>query len=558
MSDQCMNPPIAMQIDGAKLEALLDRVKAALPDDYESVKGMADTIRFMCEYIQKKNASIRRLLNIIFGPKTEKTRDVLKDDGEEEGPESVAGDAPEDEVVPEPVKKPRKGHGRKGGEDYTGAKRTRHLHESLKPGDLCPCCPKGKVYETDPGITVLVGGQAPIAAEVIESQKLRCNACGEVFTAKLPDGVGEEKYDATAGSMMALMKYGSGFPFYRMQKLQESLGVPLPASTMWEVLAQVAGLVRPVLYELIRLAAQGHVLYTDDTAMKILEVQKQISGRKREVDSEDEEDEEDSGSARTGVFTSAVVSEVKEHRIALLFTGTNHAGENMNRVLAEREADRGPPIEMCDGLSRNLPKDFKVILANCLTHGRRNFVEVVESFPVECRFVLKCLKAVYQIDARAKELGLSPEERLRLHQENSGLVMDVLHAWMVWKIEARLVEPNSGLGKAIRYMRKRWEPLTLFLRKAGAPLDNNTAERTLKMAILHRKNSYFYLTENGARVGDLFMSLIHTCRLSGANPFKYLTELQRNAERVKASPGEWLPWNYESTLAALAAAKSGG
>jgi hypothetical protein len=553
-----MNPPIAIRIDGAKLEALLHRVKAALPDDYESVKGMADTIRFMCEYIQKKDASIRRLLSIIFGPKTEKTSDVLKD-GDGAAPESgTTGDASGDEAEPELVKKPRKGHGRKGGDDYTGAKKTRHQHESLKPGDSCPCCPKGKVYETRPGITVLVGGQAPIAAEVVESQKLRCNACGEVFTAKLPGAIGDDKYDATAGSMMALMKYGSGFPFYRMEKLQESLGVPLPASTMWEVLAKVAELIRPVLCELVRLAAQGHVLYTDDTAMKILEVTRLLSGRKREVAPDEEEHVEDCGSARTGVFTSAVISEVKDHRIALFFTGTNHAGENMNRVLAERDKDRDPPIEMCDGLSRNLPKDFKVILANCLTHGRRNFVEVVESFPLECRFVLQCLKAVYQIDAEGKELGLSPEERLRLHQENSGLVMEVLHAWMVWKIQARLVEPNSGLGKAINYMRKRWEPLTLFLRKAGAPLDNNVAERGLKMAILHRKNSYYYLTKNGARVGDLFMSLIHTCRLSGANPFRYLTELQQSAERVKANPGEWLPWNYESTLAALAAAKSRG
>jgi transposase len=539
-----VSPPIAVQIDGAKLEALLGRVKVALPDDYESVKGMADTIRYLYEYIQKKNASIGRLLTILFGPKTEKTSDVLTDDGQLE---PTADDTPEPEADQDVATKRRKGHGRKKGDDYTGAQRIHYPHETLKPGDVCPCCSKGKVYGTEPGIFVLLRGSAPVTGEVIESQKLRCNGCGEVFTAKLPDGVGKEKYDATAGSMMAVMKYGTGMPLYRLAKLQESLGIPLPASTIWEVLVKTAEPGHPVLRELVRLAAQGGVIFTDDTAMKILELPEGLAHKSNDG-AEDEEDEEDERSERTGVFTSAIVSEVDGHRIALFFTGTNHAGENMDRLLAEREKDRDPPMEMCDGLSRNRPKDHDVTLVNCLVHGRRQFVDIVKNFPTECRFVIECLRAVYKIEAKAKGLGLSPEERLRFHQEHSALIMDALSVWFEWKIEDRLVEPNSGLGDAIKYMRKRWEQMTFFLRKAGAPLDNNTAERVLKMVILHRKNAYFYLTENGARIGDLFMSLIHTCRLSGANPFKYLTALQQNAERVRACPGDWLPWNYECAL----------
>lgn len=70
----------------------------------------------------------------------------------------------------------------------------------------------------------------------------------------------------------------------------------------------------------------------------------------------------------------------------------------------------------------------------------------------------------------------------------------------------------------------------------------------MKRAILHRKNSLFYKTLNGARVGDLFMSLIHTCELNGANPFDYLTELQRHSVALKRYPSEWMPWNYRETL----------
>ena len=113
-------------------------------------------------------------------------------------------------------------------------------------------------------------------------------------------------------------------------------------------------------------------------------------------------------------------------------------------------------------------------------------------------------------------------------------------------------EPNSGLGKAISYLLNHWQKLTLFLRQAGAPIDNNIVERALKKAILNRKNALFYKTLNGAGVGDLFMSLIHTCELNGANPFDYLTELQRHAAELKGNPAEWMPWNYRETLTRIA------
>jgi hypothetical protein len=122
--------------------------------------------------------------------------------------------------------------------------------------------------------------------------------------------------------------------------------------------------------------------------------------------------------------------------------------------------------------------------------------------------------------------------------------MEQLHLWLGRQLEDRLVEPNSSLGKAISYMLDHWEPLTLFLRVAGAPLDNNICERALKIAILNRKNALFYKTEHGARVGDLFMSLIYTCKLCGANAFDYLTELDRHANELSSHPQKWMPWNY--------------
>jgi hypothetical protein len=266
-------------------------------------------------------------------------------------------------------------------------------------------------------------------------------------------------------------------------------------------------------------------MHNDDTSMRILRLTREP------------------GDKRTGTFTSGIISMVGAWTIALFFTGGKHAGENIAEVLTKRAPGLPAPIQMCDALSRNTPKGVETLLANCLAHGRRQVVDVVDNFPEECRYVLETLGGVYHYDALAREQELSPEERLRLHQEHSGPLMKGLHEWMEAQLAAHKTEPNSGLGKAISYLLNHWTKLTLFLRRAGAPIDNNIVERAWKKAILNRKNALFYKTLNGAGVGDLFMSLIHTCELNGANPFDYLTELQRHAEELKQNPSAWMPWN---------------
>jgi len=260
---------------------------------------------------------------------------------------------------------------------------------------------------------------------------------------------------------------------------------------------------------------------------------------KQQQQNDSEED-----SSRKGMFTSAILSAVGERRIALFFTGKNHAGENLAEVLAKRQSVLDPPIQMCDALSRNLPKELRTILANCLVHARRNFVDILSNFPDQCRYVIETLAEVYKNDRVTKNQNMSPQQRLDYHQGHSGPLMEKLKTWLDGQMEEKKVEPNSGLGKAIAYMLNHWQPLTLFLRAPNAPLDNNLCEQVLKRAILHRKNSLFFKTQRGAYVGDLFMSLIHTCSLAKVNPFDYLTALQEHASQVHKNPHNWMPWNY--------------
>jgi hypothetical protein len=301
---------------------------------------------------------------------------------------------------------------------------------------------------------------------------------------------------------------------------------------------QRAEQIRPAHEELIRQAAQGKVLYNDDTKARVLALRRE---------------QPEAGDDRTGIFTSGIVATADGWKAALYFTGRQHAGENLADVLKSRAKGLSPPIQMSDALSRNAPKraGLKILVGHCNAHARRQFVEITPSFPEECRYVLEAFRAVYHNDALAEEQVLSPEERLGFHEEHSGPVLKQLHEWMEAQFAVHKTEPNSGLGKAISYLLRHWTKLTLFLRVPGAPLDSNLVERALKKAILHRKNSLFYKTLHGAEVGDLFMTLIHSCELNGANPFDYLTKLQRHAEEVKRNPADWMPWNYREALMRL-------
>lgn len=509
-----MTKPEQIELDLEQLDALLERTKAVLPpEDYEIIKAMADTIHLLSQSVDKKAASIRRLLRMLFGATTEKLEKA------EQAKKSGSSG-----------KNPKKGHGRNPASDYTGAEKVEVDHDTLKPGDNCPACLKGKVYEIkEPKKVVRITGNAPLSGTVYEMQRLRCNLCGDIFTADIPEGVGDAKYDARSAAVIAVLKYGTGMPFNRLENLQQNLGIPLPASTQFEILEQVAAELDPVFVELIKKAARGDVVHNDDTTMKVLELMKEENP------------------TRKGIFTTGILSTTESHQIALFLTGRPHAGENLEDLLRQR-TDRSPPIQMCDALAGNVPKNFETLLANCLAHGRRQFVDAAKNFPQECHYVLETLAGVYKNDQISKDRQMSAHERLRFHQKESGPLMEELNTWLHTQLEEKLVEPNSGLGQAINYMLKHWKALTLFLKEPGVPLDNNVCERALKKAILHRKNAMFYKTLKGAQVGDLFMSLIHTCSLAGTNPIDYFTALQENAAEMAQAPENWLPWNYTAAL----------
>jgi transposase len=498
----------------AERGAFLEEIGLLLPAAHvDRIRRILNLVGWLLSLLEMKNLSIAKLRQLCFGNQTESAR-------------NVCGQPPK-----EKPKTKAKGHGRNPHRRYTGAQRVVVVHPTLTSGQVCPECRKGKLRcRQEPAVAIQVKAQPPVGAVIHEMEQLRCDTCGKLFTAPTPPEAGVEKYDASVGVMVGLLRYGSGMPFHRLERLQQSLGVPLPASVQWEQVDRAARELAPVFDHLIYLAAQSALVFSDDTTMRVSALRKEIQS---EVNPK-----------RTGIFTSGIVSQVEHHPIALFFTGRAHAGENLADVLDQRQPERSPPLHMRDGLAQNTPKGHPTLNCSCNVHARRNFVEIQSAFPQECRQVVESFSEIYRVEAQAKADQLSPQERLEVHQAYSQPVMDQLQAWFTEQMEGRKVEPNSGLGQAIAYMQERWTELTQFLRVAGAPLDNNVTERILKMSILHRKNSLFYRTQRGADVGDLFMSLVQTCRANAVNPFEYMLAVVRNAHAVKASPGQWMPWNY--------------
>jgi len=516
-----------IRLPAEQAQQLFHRIQPRIdPADHELIVAVFNSVPQLLQLLENRSISSKTFQRMLFGQSTEKTAQVL--------PTEPQNPAPREQ-------KKHPGHGRNGAKDYPGALTVSVSHPQIHPGDTCPSCNHGHIYGLkDPGKIIHIVAQPIFPATLFNLEKLRCDACGEVFTAPPPAAAGDSKYDPNVGCQLGIMHYGYGLPMTRIQTMQKNLGVPLPVGTQCQLIQNTAAELVPVFEELERQAAQSNLFHTDDTHILILDVAKEIKAQTDE--------QHDSERKRTGLFTTGMIARTDDHDIVLYYTGRQHAGENLSDLLSKRSKDLPPPMLMCDALSRNTPKEFQIILANCMSHGRRRFVDVAEIFPNECRRMLEDLSQIYHFDALAREQKLSPQARLEFHQANSGPIVDPLQGWMQNQLAAKLVEPNSRLGEAFKYMLKHWQALTRFLDKPGAPLDNNLAERILKKAILRRKNSLFYKTLNGAHIGDIFMSLIQTCQSCGANAFEYLTALVRNPQRVKNSPGRWLPWNFKTAL----------
>lgn len=512
-----------------EVEALCAKINSSdlSAEDSEILIGLVNGSVWVYQKLEEGKLSIRRLQKL-FGVTTERSKNYK----DKLHPPSTDDDDSSNTV---------KNHGRLPESAYTDAEDVEVSHPELIPGGLCPeeAC-GGKLYEIkDAPMVIRIEGHPIASAKRYQLQSLRCSICQTIFTAPLPEGVHPtEKYDARFKSLLLINKYFTAVPFYRQEALQDFLGIPMPASTQWDVIKSTVPILKPVYAALLQELANSKGFYVDDTHAKILE---QLKANKKATKKKD----------KKSCYTTGILGVNEEYDIYLFITNTQTAGRSFDSVWGFRDPDLPMPFFMCDGLAANIPKEVNeslYLLCHCLSHARRKFYDLGGSYEELSEKVLGLIGKVYANDAHIKKKGLSDEERLDYHKEHSLHLMDELKAYLELYRTHHLAEPNGSVGVAIGYMLDRWEQLTRFTQYSGTPLDTNILEQALKMPIRNRKNAMFYKTAFGAEVAGMAQSLIFTAAQNGVNPYEYLTTLIEHEQAVLINPNAWLPWNYKEQL----------
>lgn len=419
-----------------------------------------------------------------------------------------------------------------------------HKLEGVSKGDLCEECGVGKYYRFEPATLLRITGQSPLVSTKHIMEQLRCNACGHIITASVPDEVTQDgkphqMYGFSARAVLVVSKYFCGTPFFRNDSVQQLLGEPVTASTQFDQCEYVANDLSPIFKALQQIAGQADFIYIDDTPHKILNataVEKPVRGT-------------DQTRLRTGVNASGLIAEtINGHTVLLFNTSIGHAGEHADDILHYRADGLGPPMVMSDALSCNKVFATPVVPLRCNVHARREFIKLESNYPHDVGPILNQYGKIWGHDDHCAEQQFSPDKRLEYHKENSLPIME----WIKQECEAALssedAELNGRFAGACRYFLNHYEGLIGFCTHEGASIDNNVSERLLQLIARGRKNSFFYKTGNGAAISDVLTSVLATCDAHDVNAFQYLIWVQQHQELVKSAPTQCLPWNYSQHL----------
>lgn len=208
-----MKRPEEVKLSREDGEALHTRLAgdALTADDRRVLDQVLQWYFWLVFALQEAKLSLKRLRALVFGERPKKRTASLSDISAGSAGDAGTRNASTEADLPQApgylrgvsVGTRRPGHGRQGAEAYVGAEHVVCRHEALAVGESCPVCGLGRLYQVPPGVEMRIDGNALLTAMRYELEKLRCSACGQVFTASMPDGVGQEKYSARARAVLA-------------------------------------------------------------------------------------------------------------------------------------------------------------------------------------------------------------------------------------------------------------------------------------------------------------------------------------------------------------------
>jgi transposase len=430
-------------------------------------------------------------------------------------------------------------------------------HKTLKPGDTCPECGKGKLYEVDSmedDIKVFIKELIKIKRYL--RQRLRCNACGWYATAERPPEAGES--NGHSGELVAyvvIMRCNGGMPYNRSGSLNKSLGLSLTKQQVYAICADFAEMFSVVIAAMRKEVANCPVIANDSTTAKIIEVSKIKESPTYKPGSKKNPSE------RSSSRTSVVIGFDSELQpVGCIFhTGQMHSGEFMETILDDRDKELAAPVVMADMATTSDTPQFNAakdeekpyIRAGCNDHALRKIEQALKAYPQNIVLVHN-YQCIYAHDALIKDRNLPPADRLKVHRNLNASRMEQI------KSDALAIkngtggfikaEPNSIEGKAVAYFLKYWDCLTGFLNVVGVPLSNCSCEQALKKMIWLRNSSRVFRTLKGAATTDSLQTLIHTAGVIEVNAFEYCLALCQNQDQVKQNPHLWTPRAYKTAL----------
>lgn len=466
--------------------------------------------------------------------------------GEGEPAETAEGDGNDPPADP-------KGHGRNGKDAYKNAQHFFYALAFGVIGAVCEECGIGKMQAYREKVFIRIVGQPMLAAECHHYAQARCRNCGHIVRAEGPAGVFEGlgsdyvRYAWSACAMLAVLHYTSSSPFKRLESLHQGWGIPLADANQWELVSAGDDRLLPLYRALERHAIQTATNFRiDDTGSMVIALQRQITAELAALESLGESTK----NVRTGINATGLYWETPSGPVILFYTGRHHAGEIVDQVLRHRLVNSPKLVKCTDGASKNFDHQHadKLVESTCNAHALLKFRAIKDKHPVEYAEAGKIYKQVFDNDDKARDLGLTPIDRMRFHREHSKPLMEQLRKMCEQRLASKTVEPNSPLWEPLSFVINQWDRLTQFYKTSGVPLDTNLVEQALIVPVRYQAASFNYQTQDGALVGDHFMSLIATARANGVEPVAYLAECLRCHEDLAKRPEHYLPWAFAQRL----------